>query len=66
MNSQESETFASFEQRISDQFPYREVGRIEEVIGLVIESRGPKARIGDLCHIYSDQAQPLPAEVVGL
>lgn len=48
--------------------PYRELGRVEEVIGLVIESKGPKAKLGDLCYIHSDNngQPPLPAEVVGL
>lgn len=45
--------------------PYREIGWVDEVVGLVIESRGPKARIGDLCLIYPEGEAPLPAEVVG-
>ncbi len=46
---------------------YREVGHVDQVIGLIIESQGPKARIGDLCEIETDDPnQPiLPAEVVG-
>ncbi len=57
----------SIEAALDKQFPYQEVGRIEEIVGLVIESRGPKARIGDLCFLYPDQpnAALLPAEVVG-
>lgn len=49
------------------QYPYREIGRVSEVVGLVIESKGPKAKIGDVCYIYPDDkmADPLPAEVVG-
>lgn len=47
--------------------PFAEVGLIEQVIGLTIESRGPKGKIGDLCLIETgDEAQPyLRAEVVG-
>lgn len=47
--------------------PYSEIGWVDEVIGLVIESKGPRAKIGDLCYIYSagNHSDPLPAEVVG-
>lgn len=47
--------------------PYKEVGRVDEVVGLVIESIGPRGKIGDLCYVYPDYpgAKPIPAEVVG-
>ena len=46
---------------------YPEMGRVEDVIGLVIQSRGPSARIGDVCHILDVETQDLivKAEVVG-
>jgi flagellum-specific ATP synthase len=52
---------------LASKFPYEEVGWVDEVIGLVIESRGPQAKIGDVCYIMpnSDESPPLPAEVVG-
>lgn len=40
-------------------------GRVTQVVGLVVESDGPNARIGDLCHIESEGVDRLPAEVVG-
>lgn len=41
-------------------------GRVAQVIGLVIESVGPSAMIGEVCHIYHGrQADPIAAEVVG-
>ena len=44
----------------------KEIGRITEIIGLTIESDGPKSSIGDLCHIYNDFGdKPTMAEVVG-
>ncbi len=44
----------------------REVGKITEIIGLTIESDGPKSSIGDLCYIYNDYSdRPTMAEVVG-
>lgn len=44
----------------------REVGKITEIIGLTIESDGPKSSIGDLCYIYNNYSdKPIMAEVVG-
>ncbi len=44
----------------------KEVGKITEIIGLTIESDGPKSSIGDLCYIYNDyNDSPMMAEVVG-
>ena len=41
-------------------------GRTTQVIGLVIEGQGPRAAVGDLCHIESkEQGRRIPAEVVG-
>ncbi len=47
--------------------PYQPVGLVDQVIGLVIESRGPKAKIADVCLIETgDKFTPtIPAEVVG-
>lgn len=44
----------------------KEIGKITEIIGLTIESDGPKSSIGDLCYIYNDyNEKPTMAEVVG-
>ncbi len=44
----------------------KEVGKITEIIGLTIESDGPKSSIGDLCYIYNNlNNKPIMAEVVG-
>lgn len=41
-------------------------GKIINVIGLVIETTGPKMSIGDLCYISTrDRTQKVPAEIVG-
>ncbi|MDZ5781809.1 flagellar protein export ATPase FliI [Marinococcus luteus] len=45
---------------------YRSYGSVERVIGLMVESRGPKTNVGDICYIYgvgSDSSTA--AEVVG-
>jgi len=47
--------------------PIKCVGRISRVQGLLIESKGPQAIIGELCRIEAPKnGGPLDAEVVGL
>ncbi len=51
---------------INETKPSVEVGKVTQIIGLIIESDGPKASIGDLCYIYNDlNDKPMWAEVVG-
>lgn len=41
-------------------------GKISQVIGVVVESKGPAARLGEICEIhYSRTTPPVLAEVVG-
>jgi flagellum-specific ATP synthase len=40
-------------------------GRITRTVGLVVESSGPRASVGELCMLHSDGRPPLPMEVVG-
>ncbi|SFF70457.1 type III secretion system ATPase, FliI/YscN [Halobacillus alkaliphilus] len=46
---------------------FKRYGRIHRVVGLMVESKGPEASIGDLCYIHShsDRNQSIAAEVVG-
>ena len=42
------------------------IGKIENIVGMTIEASGEKAAIGDICHIYSENARGQAlAEVVG-
>lgn len=44
----------------------REIGKVNEIIGLIIEADGPQSSIGDLCYIYNKwDEEPIWAEVVG-
>ncbi len=44
----------------------RQIGRVEEVIGLVIESQGPAGSIGDVCEIHSNRSSSTcRVEIVG-
>ena len=49
--------------------PYRLNGRVTQLIGLVVESKGPEASIGERCEIltpgHRTGTPPLQAEVVG-
>lgn len=40
-------------------------GRVTQVVGLVVESNGPNARVGDLCYVENTAGERLAAEVVG-
>lgn len=45
--------------------PVQLVGRVDQVIGLTLESKGPRARSGELCLVTTADGQEIPAEVVG-
>lgn len=53
--------------RIMEETFFKRKGRVENVVGLTIESAGPEAKLGDLCRIYPAQEgfKPIMAEVVG-
>jgi flagellum-specific ATP synthase len=40
-------------------------GHVSRVTGLLIESAGPRARLGEVCEIISANGQTLPVQVVG-
>ena len=40
-------------------------GRVLDIIGLLIESLGPKAKMGEICRLVPKCGTPIPAEVVG-
>ena len=46
--------------------PIRVEGRVAQIVGLVVESDGPAARMGEVCLITGDpNLPPIAAEVVG-
>lgn len=53
-------------QLLDKQF-YKSYGKVSTVVGLTVESLGPKARLNDLCKIYidKDMSNYVMAEVVG-
>ncbi len=62
-------TFEKQRNRMQTRDLIRVYGRVCQVVGIVIESSGPSARVGDLCKIYAEgidkDTQPIYAEVVG-
>lgn len=58
--------FKSAMRAIDSVHRFEVMGRVTQVVGLVIESAGPSARIGDLCIIEAEPGQPgIRCEVVG-
>ena len=41
------------------------LGHVVRVVGLLVESIGPKARVGEICEVRATSGAPLPLEVVG-
>lgn len=42
-----------------------QVGKVSKLVGLIIESQGPVAKLGDLCLITSSEGKQIYGEVVG-
>ena len=59
-------TAEKYLQLLDKQF-YKSYGKVSTVVGLTVESLGPKARLNDLCKIYidKDMSKYVMAEVVG-
>lgn len=59
--------FNKFTEAVSSCESIKLSGKVTQVIGLVIESRGPNVSLGELCYIQSNFSgvEPIPAEVVG-
>ena len=53
--------------QLLDRQYYKCFGKVSKVVGLTIESKGPEARLSDLCRIYIDKERTtfVMAEVVG-
>ncbi len=45
--------------------PYRWTGTVTQLVGLLIESEGPAAAIGDFCEVYCSDGRRVRAQVVG-
>src|SRR6204780_1093990 len=45
--------------------PFRWTGQVTEVVGLLIESRGPSAAIGDFCEVLTSRGRSIRTQVIG-
>jgi FliI/YscN family ATPase len=45
--------------------PFRWTGQVTEVVGLLIESRGPHVAIGDFCEVQAANGRRIRAQVIG-
>lgn len=58
--------FATMARVIEETPRFNVLGRVKQVVGLVVESNGPQARLGDVCLIEPETgSQKVKAEVVG-
>ncbi len=59
-------SLAPFLARLKEAEPAPVFGHVTRVVGLVVESQGPRARVGDVCELRrGDGGTVLPMEVVG-
>lgn len=58
--------YANMISRVSHGVAYNYLGKIDKVVGMMVESIGPTTSVGEVCRIYSpDGQQTAYAEVVG-
>lgn len=59
-------SLARYVERARRADPLPPLGRVVRTVGLLVESRGPRARVGELCDLVPAGGEPiLPLEVVG-
>lgn len=57
--------FSQYFRAIEQADPVRMEGEVVELIGLVVESRGPLAAIGDFCEVITRQGRSIRTQVIG-
>src|SRR5512138_77572 len=63
---QDQERLLSIKQRLAAFYPYQMYGKVSQVVGMVIEGKGPVSSVGDAALIYPvDGRAPINAEIVG-
>ncbi|MBC7321282.1 flagellar protein export ATPase FliI [bacterium] len=57
---------SSYREKINNIKPFKQIGFIDTVTGLTVESIGPTASVGEVCRVYSaNSGEEFLAEVVG-
>src|SRR5580692_7951760 len=55
-----------FFEKLGKMDPVRNMGRVEQLIGLVLEATGPATSVGEICQVFSANGKTsIMAEVVG-
>jgi flagellum-specific ATP synthase len=65
MSNPASLSLSPYITRLSSIEPAPLCGQVVRVVGLIVESEGPPARVGDVCELRNDHGVRLPMEVVG-
>jgi flagellum-specific ATP synthase len=66
LSVEDEERLASVRRKLATLYPYQMYGKVSQVVGLVIEGKGPVSSVGDAALIYpTDPKPPINAEVVG-
>ena len=66
MDASTDKTLSLTRDMLANLYPYRVYGKVNQVVGLVIEGKGPISSVGDSALIYPvDSNVPIDAEVVG-
>jgi FliI/YscN family ATPase len=58
-------TLAPYREVVEKMAPYRWTGTVTDVVGLLVESRGPAAAIGDFCEIRTGTGRIIRSQVIG-
>ena len=57
---------APYFERLAKLHPMLSFGRVQKAVGIVIESQGPPASVGEVCEVVNSAGEaPVPVEVVG-
>jgi flagellum-specific ATP synthase len=58
-------SFAPYLEQLESISPYRWTGKVSEVVGLLVESRGPSVAIGDFCEVRTSGGRRIRTQVIG-
>ena len=65
MRTEEPISLAPYVEDLATLDPMRWTGEVVDLVGLLVESRGPVAAMGDFCEIHASSGQRVRAQVIG-
>ena len=57
--------WSSLARKVEQIEPVSVQGMVSKIVGLMVESSGPRVSVGEYCHIVTREGKHIPAEVVG-